>query len=197
MTTSVVEMMGKMPRNIELKEQFLRWQCRVRQIAMRENQGRPDDAITPSLTLDGDAEPMGHIITVMSKRSAHSLTPEFRHMVKRTHDPAQRREKAIEYLSSSYFQHINEFSDSLTSTFPPGSPGAERIVDVGVCILVFEAFNQRYRLHCAVNRLREDRYLFQATFWHNMLFNPGLHPDTEVLEFIPDWDMSSTERMQT
>lgn len=197
MKTSIVEIISKMPRNNELKEQFLRWQCRVRQISMRENQGRPGDAITPSLTVDGDPEQMGHIITVMSKRGAHSKTPEFKHMVKRTHDPAQRREKAIEYLSSSYFQHINEFSDTLTSTFPPGSPGAKRIVDGGACTLAFEAYNQRFRLHCAVNRLREDHWLFQATFWHNMLFNPGLHPDTEVLEFVPDWGMSTAEQMQS
>lgn len=197
MKTSVVELIGKMPRNNELKEQFLRWQCRVRQIAMREQHGRPDDAVTPSLTVEGDGEPMGHIITVMSKRGAHSHTPEFKHMVKRTNDPAQRREKAIEYLSSSYFQHINEFSDSLTSTFLPNSLGAKRIVDSGVCTLNFEAYNQRFTLQCSVKRLREDHGLFQATYWHNMLFNPELHPETEVLEFIPDWDMSSSEKLQT
>jgi len=193
--TSVVELIGKLPQNNELKEQFLRWQCRVRQIAMREHLGRPDDAITPSLTVQGESEPMGHIITVLSKRAAHSNTPEFKHMVKRTHDPAQRREKAIEYLSSSYYQHINEFSDTLTSTFPPGSRGAEEIAGACACTLVFEAYNQRFSLHCTVNRLPEDHALFQATFWHNMLFNPGLHPETEVLQFVPDWELSFAELM--
>ena len=182
-----------MPRNSELKEQFLRWQCRVRQLAMRDKQGRPDDAITPTLYLDDDTQPMGRVITLISKRGVHSKTPEFKHMVKRTHDPAQRRDKALEYLSSTYFQHINEFSDSLTSTFPPGSKGALQIAESGLCTLMFEAYNQRFRLRCSVTRLREDHPLFQATFWHNMLFNPGLHPDIEVLQFEPDWDISSAE----
>lgn len=190
-----VQFLVKPPQNHELMEQFLRWQCRVRQISMRENFGRPDDAITPALTLAGEAEPLGHIITVMSKWGAHSMTPEMRHMVKRTHDPAQRRDKAIEFLSSSYFQNIRHFSDALTATFPPQSPGAKKIVDAGECSLRFEAYNQAYTLVCVVRELSQQHPLYQSTYWHNLLFNTNLHPQTIVLQFSPDWDRSSKEAM--
>ena len=53
--------------NTALRDSFLRWQCRVRQIMMRDGRGRPGDAVMPAVTLPGDDAPMGHIITVMSK----------------------------------------------------------------------------------------------------------------------------------
>jgi len=35
--------------------------------------------------------------------------------------------------------------------------------------------------------------LYQATMAHNMLFNPTLPPDTEVLGFEPNWEASSAD----
>ncbi|MBX2882251.1 MAG: hypothetical protein KTR32_20050, partial [Granulosicoccus sp.] len=143
------------------------------------------------LTLRGKDQPMGHIVTVLCKWSAYSKTPEMRHMVKRTHDPAQRRDKAVEYFSSTYFQNIHEFSDSLTATFQPHSEGAKIIEEIGECTLSFGAYSQHYELVCTATRLAENDPLFQATYWHNLLFNPTLHPETIVLQFKPDWDRSS------
>ena len=50
-----------------MRDGFIRWQCRVRQMMMREDLGRPSDGITPEVTLIGEDEPLGHIITVMNK----------------------------------------------------------------------------------------------------------------------------------
>ncbi len=187
---SVVQVIPRAAKNTELMERFLRWQCRVRQIAMRDNQGRPDDAITPSLILAGEHEPMGHIITMLCKWGGYSKTPEMRHMSRRTHDPAQRRDKALEFFSSTYYQKIHEFSDALTATFPPSSPGAAKIIRASQCTLRFAAYGQQYDLVCTIVRLEKDNPMYQATYWHNVLFNPSLHPDTEILQFAPDWDKS-------
>ncbi len=193
MTTSVIQVLGKRPGDHELMHQFLGWQCRVRQIAMRDNRGMPDDAATPAVTLPGQSEPLGHIITVFSKWGAHSQTPEMKHMVKRTHDPAQRREKALEYFSSSYYQKAKQFSDTLTATFQPGSEGAAKLINAGQCQLLFEAYSQKYILQCKVLKLSETHPLYQSTWWHNLLFNPDLHPDTIILGFEPDWNESKHE----
>lgn len=190
---SVVQVMGRAPINHELMEKFLRWQCRVRQIAMRDKEGRPDDAVTPALTLAAETEPLGHIITLLAKWGIYSVTPELQHMVKHTNDPAQRRDKALQFFSSTYYQKIYEFSDTLMATFPPSSPGAEQIVKASECTLTFEAYGQRFDLACTVKRLKQDNPLYQATYWHNLLFNPGLHPQTEILQFSPDWDRSTAE----
>ena len=122
--SSVASQLGESYSDHPLRKAFLRWQCRVRQMSMREQDGRPDDAIMPSVTLPGDDAPMGHIITVMSKSPGYSVTAELVHMSAKTNDPAQRRENALRFLSAGYYQKGEEFSDILTATFPPGSPGA-------------------------------------------------------------------------
>ncbi len=176
-----------------LRDGFMRWQCRVRQIMMRDDRGCPGDAITPALTLAGEDAPMGHIITVMSKAPQYSKTPEMRHMVRKTNDPALRREAALTFFSEYYYQSAAEFSDILTATFPPGSPGAAKIREAGRVTLTFEAYNQRYDLACRVWTLAEHNPLYQATYWHNLLFNPGLAADTIILGFEPDWARSTAD----
>ncbi len=191
--SSVATQFGQSFSSHPLRMAFLRWQCRVRQIAMREREGRPDDAIMPDVHLPGEAEPMGAIITVLNKAPDHSLTPELKHMSARTNDPAERRAKAIEFLSASYYQKAAEFSDILTATFAPGSPGAKRLHSAGRCRLVFEAYGQRFDLDCRVSRLAPNNHLHEATMAHNRLFNPAMPPGTEVLGFEPDWENSTSE----
>lgn len=185
--------LGTSYRRHPLRDAFLRWQCRVRQIAMRENNGRPGDAITPSLKLPGEREPMGHIVTLICKSPGYSVTPELMHIARKSNDPAQRREQAIRFLSAAYFQKPKEFSDILTATFPPASPGATKIRQAGRCTLLFEAHAQRFELDCKVRYLRGNNPLRAATWWHNKLFNPDLHPDTEILGFEPDWEGSAAD----
>ncbi len=176
-----------------LRDSFMRWQCRVRQMMMRDDRGRPGDGITPALTLAGDDTPMGHIITLMSKSPKFSKTPEMRHLVRKTNDPALRRESALTFFSEYYYQKAAEFSDTLTATFPPGSPGAASIREAGRVTLTFEACNQRYDLECRVWTLAGRNPLHQATYWHNLLFNPGLAADTIILGFEPGWARSSAD----
>ncbi len=191
--SSLASQLGQSFSNHPLRAAFLRWQCRVRQMAMRDKDGRPDDAIMPDVILPGETEPMGAIITVMNKSPAYSVTPELQHMAAKTNDPAQRRDQAIRFLSAAYYQKAQEFSDILTATFPPGSPGAETLHQAGRCTLVFDAYAQRFDLDCKVWRLAPHNLLHQATMAHNLLFNPGIPPGTEVLGFEPDWEASSSD----
>ncbi len=94
---------------------------------MRDNMGRPDAAIMPDVYLKDDTQAMGTIITIMNKLPAYSETPEMQHMARKTNDPAQRRNQAIQYFSATFYQKHKQFSDILTSTFPPNSPGAAKI----------------------------------------------------------------------
>ncbi|MDE2633978.1 MAG: hypothetical protein OSA82_12760 [Paracoccaceae bacterium] len=176
-----------------LRDAFLKWQCLTRQIAVRQNQGRPDEAVTPAVLLKGKTEAYDHIITVLSKTPQQSLLPELQHLVRRTLDPAQRRQKALELLSETYYQKPTSFSDILTATFPPQSPRAAVIRKADHCRLLFSGYGQSYQIECKIWALTKKNTLYQATFWHNLLFNPGLHPDTIVLGFEPDWTKSTSE----
>jgi len=170
-----------------LRENFLRWQCRTRQMCVREREGRPDDSMMPAVYLPDTEDLFGHIITVMSKRAEYSKVPELQHMVKQTHDPASRRKKALTLLSETYYQKATEFSDVLTSTFSVDSKGAQALRQAKRCRLEFSAYRQSYQLDCKVWRLSQNNPLWQSTYWHNMLFNPSLPPDTVILGFEPDW----------
>ena len=180
--------------NEELRERFLRWQCRIRQIAMRRDDGRPTGGMTPLVS--GWEGPVSRIVTVLSKRPEHSVTMELRHLARRTHDPAERRENALKLFAERHYQAATEFSDTLTASFPPDSPTAARLLEARECRLEFEQFNQRYRLHCTVRRLSEHNPLREATFWHNLLFNPRLPADCIILGFEPDWRRSEADPAQ-
>ncbi len=177
--------------NEKLRDRFLRWQCRIRQIAMRRHDGRPTSAMTPLVHLSD--EPVARIVTVLCKRPEHSVTMELRHLARRTHDPAERRENALQLFAERHYQAATEFSDTLTASFPPDSETAARLLEGRECRLDFEQFNQRYRVHCAVRRLSEQNPLREATFWHNLLFNPRLAADCIILGFEPDWGRSEAD----
>ena len=189
--TSIASVLGQTYERHPLRDGFLKWQCHTRQMMMRDAMGRPTDAVTPAVLLPGQSEPMGHIITILNKAPGYSQTPEMLHMARKTNDPPQRRSAALTYLSATYFQKYREFSDILTATFPPGSPGAARIRSAETVTLVFEAFAQRFDLACKVWRLAPPNPLHEATMAHNRLFNPTLPGDTEVLGFEPDWGAST------
>ena len=114
-------------------------------------------------------------------------------LARKSRDPQARRESALKLFSEYYYQKPHEFSDVLTSTFPPGSPGAQRILESGRCWLRYEQFSQSFDIACRPYRLAESDPLYQATFWHNLLFNPSLPGDTVILGFDPDWTASSAD----
>ena len=197
--------------NERMRGAFLRWQCRIRQIAMRSHEGRPtsgmapiaspvpevppDSGPAPSPAQDAGPgiRPPTRIVTVLCKRPEHSATMELRHMARRTHDPAERREAALTFFAERYYQAAREFSDVLTASFPPDSRIAAMLLSDRECRLGFEQFSQRYDVRCTVQRLSPNNPLREATFWHNLLFNPRQSADCTILGFAPDWPASQAD----
>ena len=185
--TSISSLLGDGYVKHPMKDRFLKWQCHVRQMMMRDNLGKPTDAIMPEVFLAGQSKTVGFIITIMNKLPMYSETPEMLHMARKTHDPAQRRSQALQYFSATYYQKHSYFSDILTATFKGGSQGAAQIINAGRCHLVFEAYAQKFDLLCMVKALSQDNPLYISTLAHNRLFNPDLSGETQVLGFSPDW----------
>jgi hypothetical protein len=175
----------------ELRDEFVTWQCKIRQMAVREDAGRPSPGMRPSLDT-----PEGHrladgIIVLVHHANPYESTMLFRHQAKRTNDPVERYNKAIEILAASHFQYPGEFTDRMTALFGPGSAIADRLLSHGRCVLGFEQFSQWFRLTCKVLALEEADPLYQATYWHNSLFNPNLPAGIRILAFEPDWRHST------
>jgi hypothetical protein len=173
-----------------LRDHFLGWQCRLRQLAVREAGGRPTSGMRPELRLDAEGPPLGAITTLILRREPAEATAQFRHMVRKTQDPAERHDAALKMLAAAYYQRPEVFSDRLTALFGPGSDIAGRVLAAGRCRLAFEQYSQRYTLPCAVRALTEDDPAYQATYWHNALFNAGLPGTVRVLGFQPDWALA-------
>jgi len=110
-----------------------------------------------------------------------------RHIVRKTHDPRQRYENGLRLLSAAHYQDARAFSDVLTGLFSVDSTVAATLVAEGRCVLHFEQGSQGYQIPCTVRELEEEDAAYQATYWHNCLFNPALPPEVRLLAFDPDW----------
>jgi hypothetical protein len=167
-----------------LMHHFVGWQCRLRQLAAREGDGRPTAGMRPTAWL---GEELGPITVVLNRLPAHAMLAELRFIVQRTQEPLERWEAAMRLFQGTYFQQPRLFSDEVTALFAGNSPLAGSLGAAGRCRLHFAQFNQSYDLPCTVQRLAEDDPFHAATWWHNALFNPRLPPEPAILAFKPDW----------
>jgi hypothetical protein len=174
-----------------VRDHFLKWQCRARQNAVRQAGGRPSAPMRPYVLLHG-AE-LAQIVVLINKKDPQAHTAEFRHMVLRTQDPAERYDSALKKLAAEYFQRHDEFSDRLTALFGPESRLVRQLTEAGSCVLEFRQPRQYYRMRCEVSNLPEHTPGFQATYWHNRLFNPALPAGVQVLAFEPDWSTAKAD----
>ena len=175
-----------------LAEAFLGWQCRIRQHAIRRQQGRPSQGMRPVMSLDGTIVP-GAITTVLNKKEPADSITEFQYVVKKNNDPRLRFEAALGKLQVNYFKNPRSFSDKLTATFSPGSEVASALLGANNCRLSFDQSNQRFSARVTVRELAQEEPLYLATFWHNAMFNPRLNFEYKVLEFAPDWTDASSD----
>lgn len=172
----------------KLRDYFLGWQCRLRQHAVRKAEGKPSTGMQATLVLADKA--YGPVNTGLVKIDSEEITSEFKHIVRKTHDPKLRQESAVKLLSSVYYQYPKEFDDCITATFTMDSKLAKGIIDNGTCQMHFEQYNQKFELMCAVTELADSDSVYQTTFWHNRMFNPVLPAKICVLKFEPDWNAS-------
>lgn len=173
-------------RAARVRDHFLAWQCRQRQFSVRQDAGRPSGAMRARISVAG--KPLAQIIVVVNKRDSSKVTSEFRHMVLRTQDPADRYRAALRKLAEAYYQRPHEFSDCLTALFSSSSRLVDQLVSVTRCELEFDFQRQYYRIPCSVENLPEHHADYQATYWHNRLFNPAMPSGVQILGFKPDWE---------
>ncbi len=174
-----------------LCNQFLGWQCRIRQIAMREDEGRPSVGMRPGI-VDGSGKILSNgIVTLITRKLPQESTEFFKFQVQKHNDPQDIYKKGLIYLQSTHYHRADEFCDELSALFSPDSVLAESLLNNSGCILTFEQFTQKYTLPCQVRRLENDVPMYQATLWHNRLFNPALPDDVIILGFKPDWKVAN------
>ena len=176
-----------------LRRHFLGWQCRLRQLSVREDGGRPNAGMRPRVRLTTEGQEPSEIIVLILPLEPQESTAEFRHLVRRTQDPRERYQAALKLLSANFYQYPEAFSDEMTALFGLGSTLADALLAAGSCHLDFDHFNQRYRLPCHLREVAKETPAHQATYWHNALFNPTLPGDVRVIGFQPDWAAAAAD----
>lgn len=176
----------------DIAASFLGWQCRLRQYAVRRGDGRPTIGMRPNASIASGPE-LGAITTVLVKRDPLNDTAQFRYIVQQTHDPQLRFDAAIKMLQTEYYRAPREFSDAFAALFNLDSPSAARLLGAGQCQMNFKQANQRFSLPCTVEAVGEDDAFYQATYWHNAMFNPRLSGPVQVIKFAPDWQHALAE----
>jgi hypothetical protein len=178
----------------KLRDEFIGWQCKLRRQAMRGAGGRPSEGMCPRV-LDADGEPIDDALTVLLARDDSATTAKsFEFQFKRTHDPLDRYEKVVAFLSADYYQHPEHFTGVMTALLGAGTRTQQQLLDRRQCLLIFRQFSLGYRVPCDVQPLAPEDALYKATYWHNAMFNPNLPPDVAVLAFVPEWVYASRQR---
>jgi hypothetical protein len=194
--------MARWPDNVVLTRaaaealcrEFIGWQCRIRQLAARQDGGRPSSGMRPRVSTSEGRELSPGIVMLIIESEPDNSTELFRYQYLKTQDPNERWDKMLEILQGSYFQEPARFGDQMTALFGPWSTFAAELRAERRCILEFEQYSQSYRIPCTVARLPASHALHQATYWHNRLFNPNLPADVEILAFRPDWPHAAAAR---
>ena len=170
-----------------LRDDFLAWQCRIRQIAMRTDAGRPSPGMTPRVLSASGEVVTGRLTVLILPKEPDESTSFFRFQVMRSADPRDIYQRGLAYLQADYFQEPHTFSDRVTAVLDRTSRLAATLLAEKTCVLEFEQFSQLYRIPCVVRRLGAGEHAREASLWHNRIFNPSLADDALVLEFRPDW----------
>ena len=177
-------------KKCDIQKYFIGWQCRVREYVLRNNNGRPNFAISPRVLSLGFEELSPSIILLLIPKNKNDIVKHLHFIAKKTNDPNERFKKAIQFLSSTFFQKTDDFEGDLTGLFPKTSFTASKIKKHKKCFLDFFYQKQYFRISCSVKELKKDDMDYQFTFWHNFLFNSNLSPESRVLTFRPNWSDS-------
>jgi hypothetical protein len=176
-----------------LRDRFLGWQCRIRQIAMRQDGGRPSPGMRPRVTTAEGRVVAPALTLLLVRNQPAESTAFFRFQVRKSLEPRDAYEKGLAFLQADFFQDPGAFSDGLAAVLPHDSPVAAELKEAKTCILEFDQFAQKFRLPCTVRELDAGDAVREAALWHNRLFNPLLPDSARVFAFHADWKSASAE----
>ena len=176
---------------LPIQNHFIGWQCRVRQYAMRNGEGRPTPGMRPDVLLEDGKEVASAVTLLLVPDQLQESIGQFRFMALKTQDPRERYKKAVQLLSASFYQNVEQFSGLLTGLFSRSSETVKMLVKKRRCVLKFDYQQQSYRIPASLKDFPKEEQAYEFTYWHNFLFNPYLSPDVTVLGFEPDWSDSS------
>jgi hypothetical protein len=178
----------------KMRDNFLAWQCRIRQIAMREQGGRPSPGMRPRLLDRAGRELMPALTVLLLPRDSSESTAFFCFQAMRSTDPRDVYERGLRFLQADFFQQPETFSDLLLAVLPENSEIVAAFAAHSACSLEFEQFSQSWLLPANAHILQADDPAREAAIWHNRLFNPALPETVHVVAFEPNWASAKSRK---
>ena len=169
----------------ESYSKFIAWQCRLRKQSMREADGRPSPGMSAGVYSISGGDEQCRINFLIQREDSRDRTAEFRHIVRKTPDTREWIKNGLRILAELHYHETEQFGDRLTALFSLDSGVADALVDAGQCHLRFGEKSIEHAFDFDIEELAEDDDLYQATYWHNRLFNPTLPGRVRILAFSP------------
>jgi hypothetical protein len=181
--------------NQALQDYFIGWQCRIRQISMREYGGQPLAGMRPRVTAKSGTILSPAVVVLLIEAVPQTSTAFLKFQVQ-MHNEAQRAfEAGVKFLGGEYYQEPKKFSDEMTAVFAADSPTALAMLKARDVLFDFEQFSQAFRMFCAVRRIAAKDAAREASLWQARIFNPQVPNDAIVLGFRPDWKNATADPM--
>ena len=169
----------------EQYQRFITWQCKLRKQSVRELSGRPTPGMSAGVYSINGGDEQCRLNFIINRRESQERTRELRHIVRKSRDPSDWQKSGLRILSEWHYQEEGEFENELTALFNLNSGVAAALLEAGQCHLKFAETTMEFAFDFDVQSLEEDSERFQATYWHNHLFNPTMPGAVQVLEFRP------------
>ena len=169
----------------EQYQRFIAWQCRLRKQCVRELDGRPSEGMGAGVYSISGGDEKSRMNFMIMRKDSTIRTEEIRHIVRKTQDPSVRVKDGLRILSELHYHEVDQFENRLTALFALDSALAEALLEAGQCHLKFGQGSIEHAFDFSVESLDPDDELFQATYWHNHLFNPSLPGQVHIFAFTP------------
>jgi len=166
-------------------KRFISWQCRLRKMSVREISGKPSEGMSAGIYSIKGGNEQARLQFLIVKQDSNAQSAEFSHIVRKTPDPTEWVKNGLRILSERHYQDDFNFSNQLTALFGFDSAVADALIEAGQCHLKFKQDSIDYAFDFDVAVLPENDDAYQATYWHNRLFNPTLPGKVRVLGFMP------------
>ena len=171
-----------------VKSEFIYWQCQIRKFSVRNLEARPTSGICPDLVIDENE--IGIITTLLVPLAPEDDISHLNHAYQQTFDPLKRRENALKYLQSDFYQFPHRFSGELTALAAKGASWVDKVMAANQVQLLFNQESRSWQFNSEVEVLSPEDPRGRFTLAHNRLFNHTLTTNIEVILFKLIWDIS-------
>ena len=176
-----------------IQNYFIGWQCRVRELALRSEEGRPNGGMRQKIALKNGKVVFPAATLLIIPEHPDQIIRQFRFMALKTQDPKERYTKALQLLAAKFYQKTENFSGAMAGIFSRFSEEVMALEKDDYCIIEFDYQQQAFKIPCNVSESPKNDQVYEFTYWHNYLFNPNLSPEVKVLHFMPDWSETLSE----